>query len=464
MNSKSWIDNSSHDRQQQKQNMMMKKTLYIFACICLSAFSAALLSCSNEEDDLFPESAAQRINNSVAMYDSLLQNSKNGWVMEYLPADGSYGGYIYTFKFNGDDVTMRSSLALQNYNTNEIIEAGTPMYSKFDVKGEQGAMLTFDTYNLMLHFWSEPRGSSDTDGYSSDYEFLLQGLSANKDTIYLHGKKYGNDMVMYRLKDIDDSTFIAKATDVERSMTLLDRGGMKIGDKNYRVVATGSVLRVYSGDSTNTSTTYPVFYTPEGFHTAKPFQLGDNSYQYFVYDTETGVVSSTDHTATLDMPSVEDQFLSPKLNWCFQGNLTGKHEMSEDLWKLFQSCMQMRTSTTFSYAFFGKAVERADTTKRFKNVIGFLYSMSFFGYLITQEGHCGVTVTIRDGNYYFRNSGAGYNYPTSMAELCDPFINALSGGSPYKAEFNDGLVKREVKFTSIYHPNTWFTLKLNSYL
>lgn len=156
------------------------KKIYSFIIMALM-LCVGFASCSHEEDDLFGESAAQRLNKSVDKYQKLLTSSENGWVMEFLPSDGSYGGFIYTAKFGDEDVSMASDLTL--YSDTEEWPAGTVLSSKYSVKAEQGVILTFDTYNLLFHFFSEPQGSSDVDGYESDYEFTFLKTSEDQDTI-----------------------------------------------------------------------------------------------------------------------------------------------------------------------------------------------------------------------------------------------------------------------------------------
>ena len=58
------------------------KKIYSFIIMALM-LCVGFASCSHEEDDLFGESAAQRLNKSVDKYQKLLTSSENGWVMEF---------------------------------------------------------------------------------------------------------------------------------------------------------------------------------------------------------------------------------------------------------------------------------------------------------------------------------------------------------------------------------------------
>ena len=58
-------------------------------------------------------------------------------------------------------------------------------------------MLSFDTYNYLVHYFGQPQGSmaDDPNGtLGGDYEFVISDATA--DRIELKGKKYGNRIVM----------------------------------------------------------------------------------------------------------------------------------------------------------------------------------------------------------------------------------------------------------------------------
>ena len=63
----------------------MKKniiTVSLFAALAMS-FTA----CVNEEDDLFDQSAAERLNQSKVTYTERFASSEAGWIMEYYPTN-----------------------------------------------------------------------------------------------------------------------------------------------------------------------------------------------------------------------------------------------------------------------------------------------------------------------------------------------------------------------------------------
>ncbi len=54
--------------------------------ICFLLTLLSLVSCTPEEENLFDQSAAERIDAAIKEELSILRGAKNGWVMEYYPS------------------------------------------------------------------------------------------------------------------------------------------------------------------------------------------------------------------------------------------------------------------------------------------------------------------------------------------------------------------------------------------
>ena len=126
---------------------MMKKnrTIYfLLALVCLG-----LQSCLFQEEDYFDDSSANRATADVKRCSELLEAAPNGWVMEYyVGKDYSLGGITLLCKFDGQRVTMASQIA----------GADETVSSLYSVKSEQATMLSFDTYNYLVHYFGQPQG------------------------------------------------------------------------------------------------------------------------------------------------------------------------------------------------------------------------------------------------------------------------------------------------------------------
>ena len=431
------------------------KKIYSFIIMALM-LCVGFASCSHEEDDLFGESAAPRLNKSVDKYQNLLTSSENGWVMEFLPSDGSYGGYIYTAKFGDEDVTMACDFSL--YSTTEEWPAGTELSSKYSVKAEQGVILTFDTYNLLLHYFSEPRGSSDVDGYESDYEFTFLKTSENQDTIYLRGKKYENILKMYKLKDTDSKSFIEETVEMGENLSKVNYQFLKVGDKEYPVEIDGKTFYINDIDSADLEIEKPMFYTPDGFHLYEPISVGGKTFQYFKYDDATGNLVADDNQSSIDLPSATEQFLNPKGNWNFDGD-----DMCDGLKALYDNLPNFSSSYDFSGAYIGKSTTSFDLGKGYDMVIGINWSFEIFGYQFNSSANYGVELNYDEaaGTIGIKGLGEGSGFSTATKKkVAAPFVNYILDNAPYKATFNEGKIKTQVKLVSANDPSVWFTLKL----
>lgn len=157
------------------------------------ALGAVLLmaSCSLHDDkELFDTPAAERLEETVANDKALLESASNGWELHLWTGENyEGGGYTYLMKFNNGKVTVAGDVA------DAADETAT---SSYDVIDDQGPVLTVNTFNSIFHKLADPERDAD-DGEQQDYEFVI--TRTTNDSIYLRGKKWGNNMVMTRLAD-----------------------------------------------------------------------------------------------------------------------------------------------------------------------------------------------------------------------------------------------------------------------
>jgi hypothetical protein len=143
----------------------------------------------HDEKDTFDESASTRISEAVTNDQKILESSTNGWLFHYYAGeDYSEGGYTFLVKFKGGKATVAS----------EIANADTTITSDYAITKDQGPVLTFNTYNMIMHYFASA-SSGDVDGQQGDYEFII--MKATQDSIVLKGKKWKNKMVMTRMPE-----------------------------------------------------------------------------------------------------------------------------------------------------------------------------------------------------------------------------------------------------------------------
>lgn len=169
----------------------------------ISFFLCAVLSftgCVSEEEDIFDKSAAERLNEASDLYSARLGAQPNGWAMQLYPTmenEAPYGnGYLVLCDFNPNytvKVAMNNSLTSNAYMED---------LSMWEVLTDNGAVLSFNTYNKVMHMFSSPEdvpstGTADEPnnetgkGIGGDYEFIIVDAPEDASYMMLKGKKRG---------------------------------------------------------------------------------------------------------------------------------------------------------------------------------------------------------------------------------------------------------------------------------
>lgn len=187
----------------------MKNKIFLY----ISAISLALTltACSNEEENIFDQSAAERLNSVSATYSGRLTNSKGGWVMEYYPytdnEDPITGvGYLIMNRFNSDGsvYTMMKNKATGNAKWEDT--------SAWEVITDMGPVLSYNSWNRCYGRFTDPvdidltTGRSEDEsgkGFQGDYEFVMVDVPEGGNHIMLKGKKRG---VYERLTRLPEGT------------------------------------------------------------------------------------------------------------------------------------------------------------------------------------------------------------------------------------------------------------------
>lgn len=260
------------------------KNKIIIGVLCLLA--GLCQSCVQEVDDVFDASASERINRALIEYRELLCGSANGWVMEYYPSDiQEYGGYVIIMKFDEDKVTMSSEI------TGSPTETATSLYS---LKSDMGPTLNFDTYNQILHYFSDPDnagGAGIGKGFEGDYEFVFQEATDN--TVLLKGKKTKNLIRMTRL-DVPGEEYLEKVISIGQEMFTISYR-TNIGGQDLTVKLTDHKL-VFTPDG-GKEIAAPFVITPEGMKLYSPVTVIGKTMENFVWDNTAKTMTCVDANA-----------------------------------------------------------------------------------------------------------------------------------------------------------------------
>ena len=250
----------------------MKKIIFILA-VALAGFG--MQSCSLHEDtDLFGQSAAERMDATIAHDKELLESANNGWKLVYYTGEEyTGGGYTYLCKFKNGNAIVAGDMS----------DGYQEAKSSYDVISDQGAVLTFDTYNELMHKFATPTSSS-IDGEQGDYEFVIQKVT--NDSIYLTGKKWGNKMVMTRMPEnlsweehLDSINKVAK--DIRYNNKVMNGtdsiGYISLDDYTRRAVLTAG----------NDKADVPYYVTSKGIHFQSPITVNGEEISEMDYDEKT---------------------------------------------------------------------------------------------------------------------------------------------------------------------------------
>lgn len=297
----------------------MKKSRILFAALVPVVFAVLFSSCKNEVDDIFDKSAADRMSESISSYTDLLTSNGGTWAMEYF-SNSTTPGFVFLLKFESNgEVTISA-----NYNAENRTEYDSDT-SHWRVIGDNGPVLSFDTYNDVLHFFSDPNYSPRGRGFEGDYEFNLMGYE--NDTIKLNGKKNGANIVMYRMPEtIDAADYFGKLFDMQaNTTTVYFKQHRLIGSngKEYMVRNVGTqVVSFYPrlGDEISQTVDANAIVTLDGFYFQNPVDLIDPDgghtlkVQHFVRQEDGSFLCSDDGVSrivSIDFPMMlNDVFYS----------------------------------------------------------------------------------------------------------------------------------------------------------
>lgn len=308
----------------------MKKAIY-WAMLALTV----LTGCTGEEDLLFDQSAAERLNAASEKYSQLLSSSEGGWVIQYYPTNSDPNEddeatyttgtcYLWCAKFNKD---MMVTVGMKNYFSSDQYGEDA---SAWEIVTDNGPVLSFNSYNKCVHQFSDPDKHSIPNssknvwgvGVGGDYEFVIVDAPEDCSYVMLKGKKRatynlmtplpaGTDFKIY-LAEVEAFTgklFPASAPNED----VLTVGGVKY---NFNSGSTG-IIGMYpaDGDAITETIKYPFGITKQGngfhFRFRDKVTLNGQTVQDFVYDESRDVFVSTDNAECIMEGGVPfNQFVS----------------------------------------------------------------------------------------------------------------------------------------------------------
>ena len=204
----------------------------------------ALAGCSQfQEDNLFEESAALRIEHNAEKLQNILVDAPNGWVLQYYTGRGIsvFEGFNLFAKFerSGKVTLAGDHRFLRNGNAGKYTEHS----SLYELIREDGLVLAFNTWNDVLTpfvdpvaFWAAPDILvKDGEGMQGDQNLVVKFMSENQ--IILRGERYDAEVRLVKA-DRDWQTYIADTKAMKERFTSddIDSYYITAGDQTMYVV------------------------------------------------------------------------------------------------------------------------------------------------------------------------------------------------------------------------------------
>lgn len=443
----------------------------IETCSIISLFMC-MFACAQDEKDLFEKSAAERLNESASKYQELLEASEYGWALEfYLGDESTPTSYVSTVRFYDGNVDMVSEMVLSEDHI--AISLDEPTYetltSKYSVKAEQSIVLSFDTYALPIHYYSEPFKDvfgAVPNGYGGDFEFCFLKTSIDQDTIYLRGKRFYRDVRLVRIHE-DGSSYIKKVYKM-KDLSIFDMGTMQFGDKSYVIDIYRKRLVIELDHEKQVAESHFFVYTNNGFRLLNPVEFNGCWLESFTFDWDTGVLISQDGKAVAHFPTPWEQIANTKLDWYIKN--TDKSANFEEKYTSISRHMLMPPRFPLPQIFIGMMIGRDYSFGILDKVICF----NFRWYRPGRYGHIKESYKIRMEINESNNTisfipvepGGGwgnYSYPDNNAPMINDemaYIDEIVKYNPYRVEFDmEGIKIKEAKLISISNENIYFTLE-----
>lgn len=247
----------------------MKKILMFTTALGLMV--ATLPSCLKDDKANFSGSPAARLDEAVKVNKQILESAPNGWSLGYYAGRNYSGpGFTLTLKFKDGKA----------YIMGDNKDATTIGVSEYDVVKDQGVVLTFPTYNSVIH---ELAGASQgyPEGLQGDYEFAI--LEANANFIRLRGKKWKNEMILTPIKNQTQEEFIQKVFTIREGMTtnnyhfILGKDTLSAGEVNVDT-------RRLTAKINNVSYDLAYNLTDTGLNLSSPIKIGTKEYSSFTWN------------------------------------------------------------------------------------------------------------------------------------------------------------------------------------
>jgi hypothetical protein len=427
--------------------------------VLLAAILLCFPGCKFEEENIFDDSSANRIEKAKKEYTRLLCSSPNGWVMDYFPTDDQTG-YTFLMKFlETGEVKILGKNALTG---NRLVRDSC----LFEFTSISGPVLTFNSYgeNNVFHILSGPEDIPDTKtdeqgiGYGGDYEFIV--MNAEENHLLLKGLKRKVYIPLTRLpedQDWDDYFSLLDKMDTTLFNVSVPQLQLKVDDSRFTL--TGGASHIFKivpegGDPVIDGVDRPFIITDYGIRLVKPLETNGLSVQSFQLNEDKNKLVCTDENVNAEITGPEIiPFFNENVDKGGRWSLVaGENTMSEQVKTIYDRILKAfsdknTTLNQIAYLYSGRYNTPIISITNNRNSTGLLY----FDKEATEEG---VKYTFK--NNYDANGKAFYTNYDGVSELIE---NVMSGSFRIEA-FESELNPSIAKFINEEHSDIWFVVKM----
>ncbi|MDD7318581.1 MAG: DUF4302 domain-containing protein [Prevotella sp.] len=440
----------------------MKKLNY-FLTLLVSVL--ALSACTNEVDNYFSESSSERSAKDIERVKNILMSAPNGWRMEYY-GSLSYGGYNVLCKFDKDHVSFASEKVGKTHKAGldengKLI--GVDQKSSYTVMQSMGTVLSFDGYNDVFHYFSEPKNSDygqAGDGFAGDFEFRV--LSATPEKIELKGRKHGTKILMYPMPaDLDWADYIKDVMATEkymssRSYTLMGEGVPETSEILVRQQYRTLVFQYLDENKEARLVSVPFIVTPAGFILYAPAEIngikignvakGDTYERFYFVDNKNLWLETA-------MPPLWETLKDGM--WFVAYSKVGQYQMP--LWDAFKEALKTAGMNKKEVTLYNVLIGR------YENKVGFHFFTSedkgIVGFEFSNPNEEGNEITIKYTDEKPTNKFAkDYMKKHKLKPIIESFAGIGSKARRFKLESDNDRKPTYIKLTDLNEPTNIITL------
>lgn len=420
----------------------------LFNWLLIATFAMIFASCTSEVDDVFDKPSALRIEEAMKTYNDVLKAPANGWRMEYY-GDTKYGGYNMFVKFNNDNTVTVA---------NEVYGPGERATSHYKLEQSAGVVLSFDEFNELFHFFSDPDNvldiGADGEGMLGDLEYRI--LKCTADSVILKGKKHGSRIVMTPFSG-DWDTYIDDVLSSEEDMAFASYYYIVGGTDTAMVTASYRQLtfNYTDADGAAKKVDVPYIVQPNALHLYEPIEIMGETITDFEYKGGNDFLfSSNTSNAVMKgyvMP-LSEALLSA--NWYISYfNMSPAIQAN---WNYATPILQeIENGETIAYAYYsGSALYmRSGNYWMAFNVAPQVLSDTQVTYTI--KGYAGNSTNQGNANYYWNSTTADGVYYFRY------FVMPLLG--TFNLQANDLRNPTELVLTNVENPQIYYKLTKQAY-